>query len=142
MKQSDGQSMEDILASIRNIIADGGADGEPPQPGPVGEAFARAETALDDGDAPETESQLLELARIAREQGDDGILSAEARSAANESMSALEGTLIRGYPGSENTLDGVVKEMLRPMLKEWLDANLPMVVERMVAREITRITGK
>jgi len=36
----------------------------------------------------------------------------------------------------------LVREMLRPMLSEWLDANLPAVVERMVSREIRRITGK
>ena len=42
----------------------------------------------------------------------------------------------------ENTLDGVVREMLRPMLKEWLDANLPDLVERVVAREVARIIGR
>jgi cell pole-organizing protein PopZ len=32
--------------------------------------------------------------------------------------------------------------MLRPMLKDWLDANLPGMVETMVKREIDRITGR
>jgi len=32
--------------------------------------------------------------------------------------------------------------MLRPMLKDWLDSNLPTMVEGMVAREIARITGR
>jgi hypothetical protein len=32
--------------------------------------------------------------------------------------------------------------MLRPMLREWLDANLPRLVESMVAKEIARISGK
>jgi cell pole-organizing protein PopZ len=43
--------------------------------------------------------------------------------------------------GSE-TLEGLVREMLRPMLRDWLDANLPAMVETMVAREIERITSK
>ncbi len=137
MKPGNGQSMEDILASIRNIIAHGDLPADPPKPGSVADAFAD-----DDAEPADAESQLLELARVARETGDDALMSSEAREAANESMTALESTLVRGYPGSENTLEGVVKDLLRPMMKEWLDANLPMVVERMVAREISRITGK
>lgn len=39
------------------------------------------------------------------------------------------------------TIDAMVEASLRPMLKQWLDANLPSIVERMVAREIARITG-
>jgi len=38
-----------------------------------------------------------------------------------------------------NTLDDVVRELLKPMLKEWLDANLPQLVESEVAKEIDRI---
>ena len=39
-------------------------------------------------------------------------------------------------------LDNVVKETLRPMLKEWLDQNLPQLVERYVEREIVRLTRR
>ena len=42
----------------------------------------------------------------------------------------------------ETSLEGMVREMLRPMLKDWLDTNLPPIVEAMVDREITRITKK
>jgi uncharacterized protein len=38
-----------------------------------------------------------------------------------------------------NTLDDVVRELLKPMLKEWLEANLPQIVEAEVAKEIDRI---
>jgi len=38
------------------------------------------------------------------------------------------------------TVEAMVREMLRPMLKEWLDENLPSVVERMVEKEIARIS--
>jgi hypothetical protein len=38
------------------------------------------------------------------------------------------------------TLEEMVREELRPMLKEWLDHNLPQMVERLVQREIRRIT--
>jgi len=40
------------------------------------------------------------------------------------------------------TVEDLVKEMLRPMLKDWLDRNLPGVVERYVEREIVRLTRR
>ena len=42
----------------------------------------------------------------------------------------------------ETSLEGLVREMLRPMLAEWLDANLPGMVEDLVKAEISRIAGK
>jgi len=44
--------------------------------------------------------------------------------------------------GNGKTVEDLVKEMLRPMLKEWLDRNLPAVVERYVEREIVRLTRR
>ena len=44
--------------------------------------------------------------------------------------------------GSGHTIEDLVKEMLRPMLKEWLDTNLPPMVERYVEREIARLTRR
>ncbi|HWJ69836.1 MAG TPA: DUF2497 domain-containing protein [Sphingobium sp.] len=66
-------------------------------------------------------------------------LSAEA---ARESLVSLSRLLVRADDGQSNTLEGLVREMLRPVLKEWLDANLPELVEAMVKREIDRITGR
>ena len=43
---------------------------------------------------------------------------------------------------SGNTVEAMVADMLRPMLKDWLDTNLPAMVEAMVAKEIRRITGR
>jgi uncharacterized protein len=42
----------------------------------------------------------------------------------------------------ETSLEGLTRDLLRPMLKEWLDAKLPGLVEAMVAKEIERITKK
>jgi uncharacterized protein len=39
------------------------------------------------------------------------------------------------------TLQDLVREMLRPMLKAWLDDNLPTLVERLVLAELDQITG-
>jgi cell pole-organizing protein PopZ len=43
---------------------------------------------------------------------------------------------------SGRNLEDIVKELLRPMLKEWLDKNLPTMVERFVEREIVRLTRR
>ncbi len=40
---------------------------------------------------------------------------------------------------SAELADGLVREMLRPMLKQWLDENLPALVERLVRAEIQRV---
>jgi uncharacterized protein len=40
------------------------------------------------------------------------------------------------------TLQDLVREMLRPMLKSWLDDNLPTLVERLVLAEIERMTSR
>ena len=41
--------------------------------------------------------------------------------------------------GDPNTVEGLLRQMLRPMIKEWLDANLPDIVERKVEEEVQRI---
>ena len=42
----------------------------------------------------------------------------------------------------ETSLEELTRELMRPMLKQWIDANLPDIVESMVEREIARITKK
>ena len=42
----------------------------------------------------------------------------------------------------ETSLEGLVREMLRPMMAQWLDAHLPDIVDRQVKAEIARIAGK
>ena len=80
--------------------------------------------------------------RPVAEQEDASILSVESEVAARHSLSALSSMLVTPKEGEDNTLDGLVRSMLKPMLKEWLDARLPQMVEDMVAKEIARITGR
>jgi uncharacterized protein len=64
------------------------------------------------------------------------LLSSEAEEAAALSFGALTANLnVR----SAELADGMVRDMLRPMLKQWLDENLPAVVERLVREEIQRV---
>jgi hypothetical protein len=72
----------------------------------------------------------------------DPIVSPAAVDATRDALDSLSRLLVKPDPQSDGTLEGLVREMLRPMLKEWLDAHLPDMVEKMVSREIARISGQ
>ena len=65
-----------------------------------------------------------------------GLLSREATAAVGSAFNTLTETVKKHEP----TLEDVVRETLRPMLKSWLDEHLPSLVERMVEAEIERVT--
>lgn len=77
----------------------------------------------------------------------DSIVSDAIGAATRASLASLSSAVARPAAPAETTepsptLDALVRDMLRPMLKDWLDANLPTMVESMVAKEIARITGR
>lgn len=72
----------------------------------------------------------------------DGILSQRTAAATRGPLDTLSRLVVKPEIAGSDTLEAMVREMLRPMLREWLDANLPHMVEAMVAKEIDRITGK
>jgi cell pole-organizing protein PopZ len=77
-----------------------------------------------------------ETAADAGEPSADPLLSPEANEAVALSFGALSANLeVR----SAELADSMVRDMLRPMVKEWLDDNLPAMVERLVRDEIQRI---
>lgn len=190
---SNEPSMEEILSSIKRIIA------EEDIPAPGNRAPRRASSAASRAAPPEAETvtsdfgdddQILELTealsgdadsvreKIATAKADTSakteprpakaarsrpaaagasstpspdapcaaaapaVMSDLSAEAARESLVSLSRLLVRSDDGQSNTLEGLVREMLRPMLKEWLDTHLPEVVETMVKREIDRITGR
>lgn len=151
-------SMEDILSSIKRIIAEEGEEAPPPRRGrsdaaskPPAEATGvdpAVEEVLELTDEVAAEEPMpahktSRASRIQQEpQEDSSILSVESEVAARHSLSALSSMLVTPKEGEDNTLDGLVRSMLKPMLKEWLDSRLPALVEDMVAKEIARITGR
>lgn len=58
---------------------------------------------------------------------------------ATAAAGALSKLISRMDLGGEHTLEGLVRELVRPMIKEWLDANLPAIVEEKVELEVQRI---
>lgn len=126
-------SMEEILASIKRVIAEDGR------------AATRPARGSRPAEAPPIEEDVLELSDPIGEPPAAPLVSEDAAAASRQSLAALSALRERneGLPaGGDGPLEAVVREMLKPMLKEWLDAHLPEIVEQLVAREVARITGK
>ena len=125
--------MEDILASIKRVIAEDGRPAARPARGSRPAEAPRPEPPEDD---------VLELHDPVGEGA--GLVSEDAASASRQSLAALAslkaGT--EALPADDSALGAAVREMLKPLLKDWLDRNLPDMVEELVTREIARITGK
>jgi cell pole-organizing protein PopZ len=75
--------------------------------------------------------------RRARSPEDEHLLSEQSDDAVSGAFSALAHTILAQ---NARTLEDLVAEMLKPMLKEWLDDNLPALVERLVQEEIHRVS--
>jgi uncharacterized protein len=160
--------MEDILSSIKRIIAE---DSDAALSGPrvkrsVGlSPLSRPEPA---DDLSEEEEEVLELTDpVAVEPESDPVVQAPkpvavpkakadpvpaeskptlvstvTAEASRSSLAALSAMIVKPETAGSDTLEGLVREMLKPMLADWLDANLPEIVERQVAQEIRRISER
>ncbi len=69
-------------------------------------------------------------------------MSDRAAEASRGALDQLLGMLVRSETPGGDTPEGLVRGMPRPMLQDWLDAELRGLVEAMVAREIARISGR
>ncbi|MGP1276216.1 MAG: DUF2497 domain-containing protein [Caulobacterales bacterium] len=102
------------------------------------------ETTAEPEPEPEPEpvmAQTPQPAAPAPAQDEDSLLAEPAASAAAGAFAALTENL---RVSSENgqTLEGIVRELMRPMLKQWLDENLPSIVEAKVQEEIERVARR
>ena len=216
--------MEEILSSIRRIIADEESDDGSPGDDELGAAEAQAEALDDDAetlvredDEDDADEDVLELTKVVRESGevidlqgerssaDDAMDDDEARgedearddddqrlelapvdhapqrepagtgrdhiqrkeqvvhsehARAAELMSATTASVAGGAfaklsqalqqtpeeesvaDSSGRTVEQFIEDIARPMLKEWLDENLPAIVERLVQKEIQKISRR
>ena len=80
---------------------------------------------------------MAEPPRPAHGNGEHGLISAATHAAVDSAFNTLAQTVL---VQNSRTLDDLVREMLRPMLKAWLDDNLPNMVERLVRAEIERVS--
>ena len=75
---------------------------------------------------------------------DEGLVGESAAASAANAFAGFASTVrkpdpIDSWSGSGPTVDELARSLLRPMLKEWLDANLPGIVEAQVRKEVERI---
>jgi len=109
------------------------AVGEPePEPFPQAPAFS----------APASEPAAPEPAP--HPAADDSLVGDSAATSAASAFAGLAASLRQPEPaafsgGTGPTVDDLARQLLRPMLKEWLDANLPAIVEAQVRKEVERI---
>ena len=162
MAQEGEASVEEILESIKKVIARDNRAG-------AMEARRRREEAsepVEDStparahlfrDEPDQDEEVLDLAEMEyaadvsalplTESDDAPLVGDTVRDAMHENLAALA---MLAEPGArpqivrsgETSLEGLTRELLRPMLAEWLEANLPAMVEKLVQAEIARIVGK
>ncbi len=72
---------------------------------------------------------------------DEDILDRSAAAAASQAFQNLSQS-VRISEGPGRTLEDIVTEMLKPMVKDWLDANLPGIVEEKVEEEVQRVARR
>ena len=172
MRQASEPSVEEILESIKKVIArDNRADAArersrrdaaadvAPAPRVAARPAQRSEGRpaafpADVLDLSEVAAQILGEERARSQQDVDvdedevaPLLAEEATASMRDSLAALAmlsspGATPQIVRSGETSLESLVREMLRPALAEWLDRNLPPMVEKLVAAEITRIVGR
>ncbi len=150
---SNEPSMEEILSSIKKIIAEDSVAKVAPRRHLPRESAPRDVAPRDSvredkivarvlvADPIEDEDEVLELTEDAPEDAAD-LVSTVAAEASRTALASLTKVVAKPEIAADNSIEGVVRDMLRPMLKDWLDNNLPGIVEGIVAREVARISGR
>ena len=144
MRHEGEPSVEEILESIKKVIARDNRE--------TLQAERRrrevAGVAPEPEDEPTDDDEVLELDEVGELiDGEESLTTATAAQSMRESLAALAmiaepGAQPQIVRSGETSLEGLTRELLRPMLAEWLDRNLPEMVERLVKAEIARIAGK
>ena len=150
MRHEGEPSVEEILESIKKVIARDNREShqaERRRRESAGVSFEAAD-ADEEGDAGEVLDLGEDLIQGEPTARDEKCLTTEsAARAMRDSLAALAMIAEPGVPpqivrSGETSLEGLVRDLLRPMLADWLDRHLPEMVERLVKAEIARIAGK
>ena len=148
MRHEGEPSVEEILESIKKVIARDNREAhqaERRQRESAGVAFPAPASADEDGEEVlDLGEELIQSEAAPRR---DGLTTESAARSMRDSLAALAmiaepGAAPQIVRSGETSLEGLVRDLLRPMLAEWLDRHLPEIVERLVKAEIARIAGK
>ena len=148
MRHEGEPSVEEILESIKKVIARDNREAQQAERNRRENAGMRFEPEPADDEADEVLDLADELIHgEAAARPESGLTTESAARSMRDSLAALAMIAEPSMPpqivrSGETSLEGLVRDMLRPMLAEWLDRNLPEMVERLVKAEIARIAGK
>ena len=156
MRQAGEPSVEEILESIKKVIARDNREAlqvERRRRESAGIPLTPGKPTDHDGNELEDDDEVLELSEAGEvfESSDsrpaEGLTTESAAQSMRESLAALAmiaepGAQPQIVRSGETSLEGLTRDLLRPMLAEWLDRSLPEIVERLVKAEIARIAGK
>lgn len=149
----DDERMDDLANSaVMNAARDAGPPPEPPRreaPSPrVGRTRGSEDYALAEKEeaADFAPSNVFHLTPEMRLPPERQVLSQTTSAASSDVLSQLAKAILDrrdiGVGGRDMTIEGLVREMLRPLLKEWLDRNLPYLIERLVKKEIDLMVNR
>ncbi|MGA0593512.1 PopZ family protein [Enterovirga sp. CN4-39] len=124
------QALPDLEIAVPEVVFSNDPV-EQESPSPVQPEPARPLAA-----AVKAAAQPSELARVEAQAITEELLSSAAGASVGQAFNMLSHTVLNR---NARTLEDLVKEMLKPMLKMWLDDNLPPLVERLVRAEIERV---
>ena len=85
---------------------------------------------------------MVDVLQLTPEMVTSNIISGPTISASTDVLAELARAILNrrdvavDEAGQNMTLEGMVREMLKPLLREWLDRNLPYLIERLVKKEI------
>jgi uncharacterized protein len=133
-----GDSPADILDLTESMEAPSFSPPPPPaQPPQFRKIEAFSDVSFDESEhKPAVPHAEAPIAHVPRDAGEQGLLSNATSAAVDSAFNTLAQTVL---VKNARTLEDLVREMLRPMLKSWLDDNLPGMVERLVRAEIERV---
>ena len=103
---------------------------------------------IDDDNDAEIEEQPLpepvieDIPEMPEDTQDDALVDKIAETATIGAMAKLAENIAVSKSADGTTLEDIVRELLRPMLKEWLDGNLPDIIDRLVTKELERLAEK
>jgi hypothetical protein len=131
--------LEDILASIKRVTA---AEEEIRAAAPPPDGEADDEGEAQDEDVLELDESMEAPIMPPADLGPP-LLEEEVADESRGKLEELASVAAAAPPPPQiNPLEEMVREMLRPILKQWLDDHLPKIVDEHVKREIHRITGR
>lgn len=99
------------------------------------EFSAPEEVAVEEEPEPTPEPVAMEMPELAISES---LISAQVGVQVNENFNLLANTML-AQNGAGQTVESMVMALMRPMLKSWLDENLPVMVEKIVREEIERV---